>query len=315
VRSVESTALRVLRGIEEEGQRGKASAIGVKITPDVAVFMLNKKRGELARIENEYEMSVSFDPDSEIMTGAFEISRIAQRSAEERPHKHSVSIEAGLATPSDISEEIEEETAEEEIQEEAGEQDEDVATSETSEEDKTQQNGEGNGRRRRRRGGRGRNRSRGREDRPQEMQEAIPNAPAAEGDFEAGPAETDTQNDEQQEGASAEGQQGEGRQRRRRRRRRGHRGRRDGEGHQQTYTNDSETSPTDAGGPGADQTAPGNASEPLAAKPNAESAPVWSLGGGSEKPRDAQQSSEPAAPAPVPSPKKGWWQRAFSSKE
>jgi ribonuclease E len=316
VRSVESTALRVLRGIEEEGQRGKASAISVKITPDVAVFMLNKKRGELARIENEYEMSVSFDPDSEIMTGAFEISRIAQRSAEERPHKHSVSIEAGLATPADISEDIEEETVEEEIEEEAGDRDEEAAASETSEEDETQQNDEGNGRRRRRRrGGRGRNRSRGREDRPQEMQEAIPNAPAAEGDFEAEPAETDTQNDEQPEGTSAEGQQGEGRQRRRRRRRRGHRGRRDGEGHQQAYANDSETSPADAGGPGADRTTPDNTSEPLAAKPNAESAPVWSLGGGSEKPRNAEQSFEPAAPAPAQPPKKGWWQRAFSSKE
>ena len=114
VRSVESTALRVLRGIEEEGQRGRSAAICVKVTPDVAIFTLNKKRGELARLEAEYAMAITFEPDTEMMTGTFEINRTVQRSPEERPHRPSISIEAGLATPTDLSEEIEEEEIEEE---------------------------------------------------------------------------------------------------------------------------------------------------------------------------------------------------------
>jgi ribonuclease E len=266
-------------------------------------------------------MSVSFEPDSEIMTGTFDISRIAQRSAEERPHKHSVSIEAGLATPTDISEDIEEETVEEEIEEEAEDQEEEVAASETSDEDESQPNGEGAGRRRRRRrGGRGRNRSRNREDRPQEMQEAIPNAPMTEGDFESEPGDAVAQGELPDNGSveDAENQQGEGGQRRRRRRRRGRRGRRDGEGHQQSYANDLEGAPGDAGTPDTDLTVPKETHEPLAAKPNAESAPVWSLGS-NEQPHRARQNSapEPAQAEPVPAqpPKKGWWQRAFSPKE
>jgi ribonuclease E len=258
-------------------------------------------------------MSVSFEPDSEIMTGTFEISRIAQRSAEDRPHRPSVSIEAGLATPTDISEDIEEDTVEEEPEE----QEEEAAASATSEDDETQQNEEGERRRRRRRGGRGRNRSRNREERPREMQEAIPNAPMTESDFEPESGEADAQSDEQTEGASAEAQQGEGGQRRRRRRRRGRRGRRDGEGHQQSYANDLEGAPGDTGTPDTDLTVSNETQEPLAAKPNAESAPLWSLGGGQEQPPRAEQNSapEPAAEAsPAQPPKKGWWQRAFSSK-
>src|ERR1700742_5120451 len=63
VRSVESTALRVLRGIEDEAQKLKASAITVKVPTDVAVYTLNQKRRELARIEADYGMSVTFSPD------------------------------------------------------------------------------------------------------------------------------------------------------------------------------------------------------------------------------------------------------------
>jgi len=311
VRSVESTALRVLRGIEEEGQRGKSAAISVKITPDVAMFMLNKKRQEIARIESEYEMSVSFDPDSEIMTGAFEISRVKQRSAEDRPHKHSVSIEAGLATPTDISEDIEEEIVEEdEVEDEPEEQDDDAVASKASDEESPQNGDDSQRRRRRRRGGRGRNRNRGREERPTEMQEAISGAPATEGDFEAEPAEATGDHPD----GGAEAQQGES-QRRRRRRRRGRRGRRDGEGQQQNYSNDLEGVPVDASVRDTDVIVPDETHEPLAAKPNAESAPVWSLG--SEQSRPAQGSSASGSSAessPSEPPKKGWWQRAFSSK-
>src|SRR6202000_1879982 len=72
VRSVESTALRVLRGIEEEGQRWKSSAILWKVTPDVALYALNHKRQEIARLEAEYGMIVSFEPDQALLTGSFE---------------------------------------------------------------------------------------------------------------------------------------------------------------------------------------------------------------------------------------------------
>ncbi len=47
VRSVESTALRVLRALEEEGEKNRASALTVKVANEVAIYTLNQKRREL----------------------------------------------------------------------------------------------------------------------------------------------------------------------------------------------------------------------------------------------------------------------------
>ncbi|MBS0273388.1 MAG: hypothetical protein JSR55_03090, partial [Proteobacteria bacterium] len=306
---VESTALRVLRGIEEEGQRGRSAAISVKVTPDVAIFTLNKKRGELARLEAEYAMAITFEPDSGIMTGTFEITRTVQRSPEDRPQRASVSIEAGLATPTDMSEEIEEDLVEEEeVEEEEEEEYEEAVAQPESQEDQNDrhprdENSDGGRRKRRRRGGRGRNRDRG-ERGPRPMQEPIPGTQTASGEFESAIGE-DTGPERVQhfgEGFTPgqEGAEGEGR--KRRRRRRGRRGRRDGEGHQ-GYAN-IESAPADAGANGNDATTPDETRDPMVAKPNAESAPVWSL---DTKPAEAPAASDAA-------PKKGWWQRAFSLK-
>ena len=314
VRSVESTALRVLRGIEEEGQRGRSAAISVKVTPDVAIFTLNKKRGELARLEAEYAMAITFEPDTEMMTGTFEITRTVQRSPEDRPQRPSVSIEAGLATPTDMSEEIDEDLVEEEEVEEEEEEEEEreeaVAQSESQESQNEprsrDENGEGGRRKRRRRGGRGRNRDRD-ERGPRPMQEAIPGAPAVNGEFQPANGESAAAERVQQSGGGSapghEGSEGEGR--KRRRRRRGRRGRRDSEG-QQSYANNIEGMPADTGVVRDNAvTAPNEVREPMLAKPNAESAPVWSLD---------SKSAETPATSDAP-PKKGWWQRAFSSKD
>ncbi|HWA29448.1 MAG TPA: hypothetical protein VG867_00040, partial [Rhizomicrobium sp.] len=312
VRSVESTALRVLRGVEEEGQRGKSSAISVKVTPDVAIFMLNKKRQELARIENEYAMSVAFDPDSEIMTGTFEIERTAQRSAEERQQRQqqSISIEAGLATPTDLSEDIEEESEVEEEEIEEEELGEEAASESGADEQRHRddgENGERSGRRRRRRRG-GRNRNRG--DRPQQMHEPI--VTASENESSAIGEDASEFEGEPQDGAS-DGPPGEGGQRKRRRRRRGRRGRRGGNGEgQQAYANNLEGVPVDESVRDTDLIVPDETHESLAAAPNSESAPVWSLG----ESRSTEPAAEPASASsePATAPKKGWWQRAFSSK-
>src|ERR1700727_3166381 len=45
VRSVESTALRVLRALEEEGEKNRASAPAIKGANDVAIYTLYQKRG------------------------------------------------------------------------------------------------------------------------------------------------------------------------------------------------------------------------------------------------------------------------------
>ena len=66
----------------------------------MAIYTLNQKRRELARIETEYGMEVSFEPKEGLMAGHFELDRTRTRDPEDRPRNHAVSIEAGFV-PSD----------------------------------------------------------------------------------------------------------------------------------------------------------------------------------------------------------------------
>ncbi len=97
VRSVESTSLRVLRGLEEEAQKQRAEGLTVKVAGDVAIYTLNQKRRELSRLESEYAIVIAFQPDDEMMAGAFEIERVGHRNPEDfqRP------VTAPLAQPVD----------------------------------------------------------------------------------------------------------------------------------------------------------------------------------------------------------------------
>src|SRR6201999_2334643 len=106
VRSVESTALRVLRALEEEGEKNRASALIVKVANEVAIYALNQKRRELARIEAEYGMEVSFELKDDLMAGHFELDRTRTRDPEDRPRSHAVSIEAGFVASDEPEDDV-----------------------------------------------------------------------------------------------------------------------------------------------------------------------------------------------------------------
>jgi ribonuclease E len=75
VRSAESSALQVLRQIEEEGVRRRASEIVVHIAPDLALHILNRRRDRLQEIEARYGMTVLFEPDASLLPPAIRIDR------------------------------------------------------------------------------------------------------------------------------------------------------------------------------------------------------------------------------------------------
>src|SRR5438477_203488 len=58
IRSVESTALYVLRSIEEEGIRRRSAEICIYVPTTVALYILNQKRESLAQIEARYGVRV-----------------------------------------------------------------------------------------------------------------------------------------------------------------------------------------------------------------------------------------------------------------
>jgi len=149
VRSVESSALRVLRGIEEEAQKQRAESLTVRVSADVAMYTLNQKRRELARLESEYSITVNFEPKDGLMAGAFEIDRVGHRNPEDFPRREAQPIAAPVADDEDLDVEEEEEIeAEEEPAEAAVEADAGDAAEEPRE---SRESGDGDARRRGRR--------------------------------------------------------------------------------------------------------------------------------------------------------------------
>ncbi|MEI9993207.1 MAG: Rne/Rng family ribonuclease [Rhizomicrobium sp.] len=334
VRSVESTSLRVLRGLEEEAQKQRAEGLTVRVASDVAIYTLNQKRRELSRLESEYSITINFEPKAELMAGAFEIDRVGHRNPEDFPRP-------ALATMSTAP--MEDEDAdyveEEELQVEDAVIADAVEAAPEEEQERPRReprDGEqGDGRRRRRRGGRNRGgRSRDeRAPRPQGDATATAAEPVAIGeDAGAESMETGVKTlaDEQDPDTGGQpGPVGEDGQRRKRRRRRGRRGgnrERFAEGDEQAPVTADETpivppvavvappvSQTPAsfgtnrfGEPDEIDTTPGDHRPRVS--PNAASSPSWSLNEANEI--DTTPKDDDAKPA---TPKKGWWQRAFKS--
>ncbi len=85
VRSTESAAIHVLRGIEEEGAKRRAAEIVVYAAPQVALYILNHKRERLTDIEQRYGMRVVCLGDDAQMTSQFRIERLKAQVATEAP--------------------------------------------------------------------------------------------------------------------------------------------------------------------------------------------------------------------------------------
>ncbi len=75
VRSTESTALQVLRAIEEEGIRDRAGEIIVSVPTEVAIYLLNHKRERLSDIERRYVMRVVVAADPSLVPPDYKIER------------------------------------------------------------------------------------------------------------------------------------------------------------------------------------------------------------------------------------------------
>jgi ribonuclease E len=83
IRSTESTALYVLRAIEEEAIRGKAAEITVHVPTGVALYVLNQKRAMLIDIEQRYQMRISLGADDSLIPPDMRIERTRLRDPDE----------------------------------------------------------------------------------------------------------------------------------------------------------------------------------------------------------------------------------------
>lgn len=77
VRTIESSTVFVLRGIEEEGIKNRSSKINVFVPGDVAIYLLNQKRQALINLEQKYKISIVISADDTIQNIAdYRIERI-----------------------------------------------------------------------------------------------------------------------------------------------------------------------------------------------------------------------------------------------
>jgi ribonuclease E len=76
IRDTESSALQVLRIIQEEAMKENSAAIHVQAPVDVAAFLLNEKRGEILNIETRHRVSVILIPNKHLETPHYKLERI-----------------------------------------------------------------------------------------------------------------------------------------------------------------------------------------------------------------------------------------------
>jgi ribonuclease E len=206
VRTASSAGLSALRMIEDEAARGRGSVITLRASQEAAFYVLNKKRADIAEIEDRYGVTVEILSDGELEGARMSVECSGP------PPAHAPRFEKLVEEPEDDDyvEEIDEE--EEELEEEAESDNRRQGRGER----RDREEGDGSKRRRRRRG-----RGRGRRE---------------EGEGAEGEAEAEAGDDSDVVEAEAEGEreeaaggEGEGREGGRKRRRRGRRGGRRGD--------------------------------------------------------------------------------------
>ena len=79
IRDVKSTALGVLRMIEEEAMKESTAKVAAQVPVDVATFLLNEKRQDVTGIEERYKLDILLIPNQNLETPHFEIQRIREQ--------------------------------------------------------------------------------------------------------------------------------------------------------------------------------------------------------------------------------------------
>jgi ribonuclease E len=78
IRGTESSALHILRIIQEEAMKDSSAAIHAQVPVDVATFLLNEKRADLHRIESRLKVPITLIPNPHLETPSYSINRLRQ---------------------------------------------------------------------------------------------------------------------------------------------------------------------------------------------------------------------------------------------
>ncbi|VTU39885.1 Ribonuclease E [Variovorax sp. PBS-H4] len=76
IRDTESSALQILRIIQEESMKDNTAAVHVQVPVEVASFLLNEKRPEIAKIELKQRVTVLMVPNKTLETPNYRLERL-----------------------------------------------------------------------------------------------------------------------------------------------------------------------------------------------------------------------------------------------
>ncbi len=82
VRSIESSALHVLRAVEEEGIRGRAAEILIHVATPVALYLLNQKRDGVLLLEERFKMRIGIGADESLVPPDYRLERVRTHSGD-----------------------------------------------------------------------------------------------------------------------------------------------------------------------------------------------------------------------------------------
>ncbi|MBP2460817.1 MULTISPECIES: ribonuclease E/G [unclassified Rhizobium] len=188
VRSQSSVALHVLRGVEEYLLKNTTHDITVRTTPDIALFLLNHKRGSVVDYENRFGVSIFIESDVTIGSNHFAIDR---GEAVENPVKIESLMQFAAIPVEDEDDDIIIEVDEEEEDEEI------VAAAPAAKQDRERTEGDDQNGRKRKRRRRRRNRNGEKNGEGQTLDAA--------GDAESGADDEDDEDGDENEAVAADG--------------------------------------------------------------------------------------------------------------
>jgi len=92
IRGIESSALSILRIVEEESMKEKTARIVAQVPVDVAAFLLNEKREILFDIEKRQNIKVLLIPNSDMQTPHYTVNRVRDDETSEDASESSYNL-------------------------------------------------------------------------------------------------------------------------------------------------------------------------------------------------------------------------------
>jgi ribonuclease E len=99
IRDTESSALHILRILQEEAMKENTAAIHAQVPVDVATYLLNEKRTDIAKIEARLRVSIVLIPNKYLETPHYSIERL--RHDDERLDQTKASYERAISPPTE----------------------------------------------------------------------------------------------------------------------------------------------------------------------------------------------------------------------